>query len=490
MRFDDKHSIMRDHYKKPRTHIFDPLVSSTCLTDLNDDCLIAIFRYCGVLNLHTLSQVSPRFATIIKSFRSNSTLHIQVCSDSYDSNMRMFENVGNHIQTLFINFSGMRQDKSLRMMTTIQEHCSATLMNLCVKKWFNMRPDKIRSLLSGLRTIHLEGCDGNARKSDKDFVNGNIAQVLAEQRQLEVLSLIDCEEFMRDGDMAMVMEDKPKLRRLQIMLMTDQGFTGLPKALSQLPNLQYLTLHMDSTKYIELTPLAEIETLRSLHLAYYNEDDFHDIKEMLRRTLDDFKDQSHLAELVLHGCRLNDAGYIAIGQIKSIRHLALRKHYWANDRTCDLILGNTKYRTIDMFDCIGITDEGVSHLITMCPELEMVDVSWCTQLSTTLIPRCYKIITNRPRTEYTFEMLLGGSISKEFRLAALIPEDQNLMRVVHDPCPNVYYKPSRTMKSILDEIEHEKLLSKNVRLPTNAQNVCRKEFMCDNCQHNKCNRMM
>lgn len=456
---------------------YTPGGSRTHIYELNDDCLIAIFRYVGVLDLHSLSEVSPRCARIVKAFRSNCMLKADVDRNNLDFMRKIFENVGHHIETLFVQFSGRQHDMDipLKIMTTIQDHCSATLRNLCIRRWTGIELHKIRPLLSAVRTIHLEDCAGSAMESDVDFIDEKITQALVEQRQVEVLSLIDCEQFMREDDLAKVFADKPQLSRLQIMTMSEHGFTGLPDALSKLPSLQFLTLHMDATKRIELTPLVEIETLRSLCLAYY--DGNYEINEMLRRTLVAFKSQTHLEELVLHACRLEDAGYVAVGNIKSIRHLALRKHYWADDRIVDMILGNTKYRTVDLFDCIGITDNGILALLTACPELDMIDVSWCTQLSYNLVAKCYAIIVKRPRhtTSCPFELFVGGRSRVEYPYN-LRPSDQGLVRLVHDPSLSVTFKPSRNMTSILDEIEREKMCAKTVRLPTNAQSVYRKDF--------------
>lgn len=507
--------MMCDHYiatrnTRPDSDFADPYDNGsntdrkTSINDLNDDCLIAICRYVNVLDLHSLSEVSPRFKEIIKSFHSNCTLHTYVNPTSFDYMTKMFKNVGYHIQTLFINFKGMGDDKPLRMMTTIQESCSGTLKNLCIKNWEKMKLHEIKPLLAGLRTIHLDGCDGI--ETTDNSIDTRIMEVLSEQKQIEVLSMIDCEKFMKDEDMAKVMENKPNLCRLQILLMSSRGFTGLPLALSKLPNLQYLTLHMDSTRELELVDLVEIKSLRSLQLTYYyktTEDVFHSTSEMLRRTLIALKNQDHLEELVLHDCRLDDEGYEAIGRIKSLRHLAIRKHYWATDRICLLISANTKLRTIDLFDCIGITDRGILTLIEMCPELEMLDISWCSQLSSKLIRKVYNAIRKRPRTSYTFELFLGGSTRLDFERDMLLTSGQGLMRLVYDPCLSVDYRPSRNMKSILDAIEYENMSTKKVRLPTNPQFVCRKEFinevthtpptpylyMCDKYEHSKSNRV-
>lgn len=445
----------RDRVRPTKTHILD----------LDDDCLIAVCRRMNILDLHAFSQVSPNFSRIVRSFRQNGTLHMDVTVTNAHLLVAALPNVGRHIKSLFINFENLPSALPPLVMQRIQASCIGTLKNLSITQWDELTLREYRPLLAQLQTLHLEACDGKVTEADHyTMMDKRIAEVLMGLEQLEVLSLIDCDRIIEDEDMAKVLENKPKLRQLQIMQMSMNGYVGLPVALKAPPNLECVTLHLDSTKRIELSPLADLQSLRSLHLVYYYEiqdTEYPFVAAMLARAMVAFRTHVHLEELVLHSCRLDTAGYTAIGNIKSIRHIAMRKNFWGNDEMCRAIAANTKYRTIDLFDCIGVTNEGIFALLAACPELHMLDASWCAQLSTPLLRKAYDIIAKRPQTPYIFELYLGGAVRIQFDAADLLPANvggiKNIFKFHYDPLMGIELKPVRTMQKVLEDIENEKL---------------------------------
>lgn len=447
---------------------------------LNEDCLREIFRYLDIFDLHAICQVSPWLKKIVNSFNLNGTLQAGtncLCTLKRTEQSiylkSVLRNVGRHIQTLFIDLDNIRNSRATKIMDAIQRYCLESLQNLSIKKWKNLELSEYQTLFARLRTLRLERCRGFVSPgSVRAFYPYTVTdEVLLNLGQLELFSMINCENILDADDTSLFVLRNQRLRCLQLLRYTINGYYTLPLSLTQMSNLQFLTLHMDSKQVIDLTPLANIKTLRSLQLAHVNNSLMTELVRLcniLYRIFLAFRDHEKLEELILDYCLLSGRCHLALADMQSLRHISLRKHYWGTDPIFQKIAAQGKFRTIGLFDCPCITNAGLLGMVRSCPDLEMVDASWCTKLSSELVNNVYDIISNRPRPKKPFELFLGGTTHVNMDDEIVPTMDPSVMRVLFDAKLSVNYPSKRYMRTVLEEIQREEMCNDGEsRLPSN-----------------------
>lgn len=449
-----------------------PPPKSESILNLNNDCLISIFRYLPLGDLLSISKASPQFAHILnKDICFQKTLQlgpdsIRQSSDQGIPLNELFEHVGQQIATVFINFDYMDGHQPDRVLAAIQRHCTK-LKHLHLTKWL-MHLNEYLPMLERLHALHLEGC----RERPTILQDPSGAEVLRSLKQLKVLHMNDtlfCKTI--DNNVLPLSDQNKQLRRLTLMQYTTYGFAELTNYLRAFPNLQFLTLHWKSTRSIELAPLAEMRDLRSLHLAHYEGstiDDRFELSEMLLRLFHAFERHQRLEELVLHRCPLTDQGYVTVARIQSVRHIALRGLHVDTDRAVRRIAAHGNYRTVSLFDSSGLTDLGLLAIVRACPHLEMVDVTWCTWVTSFVLRQLCDCILQRQksRAQTPLELLVGATCKLNTSKI-----DRNVLRVLFDQKLSRYYRQPKQVQTVQNEMDRAAMCNEPIRFPSISPHV-------------------
>lgn len=176
---------------------------STCLLDLNDDCLSVIFEYIAIRDLFSIAQTSSRLNALgCQHFHR----YYKICNfketevKTAVAARKFFEIFGAGISELDIDCSLFSED----VMGAVIKHCS-TLESLKIRAY--KVPDKkesiagIRKLFENLKKLHMEYLyiDGFDERSDTAFItpNGNLLDIFVNCKSLISLVVFECDDLDR-----------------------------------------------------------------------------------------------------------------------------------------------------------------------------------------------------------------------------------------------------------------------------------------------------
>lgn len=463
------------------------------LAGLNTHCLIQICHHLPIRDLHTITQVTPRFNEILQNSKCvllNKTM--QACvgykhkrHENASWLIKLLANVGQHIKTLFIDLNC--SDQVHQVMDAIQQYCTGTLKHLHIQKWNAMNMNNYLPLLSGLRAVYLVQCHETATNiftdNHNEVPNQLAIDVLQNVAQLEVFSMMHClianVEQEDQQKMPVFVQSNPKSRRLELTrsyayYLYRKGqqpyniFAGLPNVLCTMQNLQFLTLYADWTRLLELAPLAEIRNLRSLHLSnYIDKNKFAEVSGLLQRTFKAFRCHELLEELVLISCGMSVQVYEAVAEIATLRHFGVwQPRGAAMEQAITSLASHGNYRTVVLGFALGLTDFGLMAMVEACPQLEMIDVTSSRGLTSSFKTKLYDWLLqqNQEQSKRPFELHVYDANNPMQICKPSI--DSTTLRVVTDPKTSRYYSKPVIVQSDLDERQREHICNEAIRLPS------------------------
>jgi cell division protein ZapA (FtsZ GTPase activity inhibitor) len=243
--------------------------------------------------------------------------------------------------------------------------------------------DQSQRHVEGIRQIHMEGPEGSRieeRATEADLTvkaqvekDLNATKIFFDHHELTDRGLEHVARIKNLGDLSLAytkVSDRgvKYLTKLPLYALnlcaTDVTDEGL-KEIAQIKGLHYLNLCETNITDRGIEALRPLKELNDLHLAATNITD-RSMNELVNY-------HQPLWKLILVNTNITDAGLKTISNLENLEFLAL-------DGTSVSAVGlkalgrNKKLRTLGLLNC-EITDDDVACIVSVCPALELLDLS-------------------------------------------------------------------------------------------------------------------
>lgn len=370
------------------------------LSNLNDDCLRHIFRNLDIVDLYHVGISCQRFNNIVGSFSRNFSIITSDIVSLLEYKKRFhsaeslfaaidlfFDTVGHHVRAIDL-FAPYHQlsTTTADILRIVQKYCWHSLRHLHLKKYNQLNFVQIHNFFIHLTSLDLKHCD----------CSGSLR--LTEQTHLESITLIDCQISI--DDIHELLQHSDALKHLRIfgpLLAIENSILRLSDSVARLANLQCLSLTSKTTN--DLRFIAKLPALQHLQLIGYHDYESQNIIDgTLSALLLASSSGACLVELDLTSCNLLDRSFATIARLPYLKSLTMSKNFWLSDDHLKLmgtLYGGLTY--FQCFDCLKLTDVGVTAFVQHNAQLRYIDVSWCFRITEASVASACAVVLQRSR---------------------------------------------------------------------------------------------
>lgn len=368
------------------------------LSNMNDDCLRHIFLNLDIVDLYHVGISCQRFNNIVGSFSRKFSINasdivsllecrkrIHPAESLFDAIDLFFETVGHHVRAIDL-FAPYHQLSTITtdILMIVQKYCQHSLRHLHLKKYHQLNLVQIHEFFHHLTSLDLKNCD----------CSGSLR--LTGQTNLESITLIDCQISI--DEIHELLQHSDALKHLRIfgpLRPIENSILRLSDCVARLANLQCLSLTSKTTN--DLRFIAGLPALRHLQLIGYNDYESQNIVDgTLSALLVASSSGTCLVELDLTSCNLLNRSFATIARLPYLKSLTMSKNFWLSDDHLKLmgtLCGGLTH--FQCFDCLKLTDVGVTAFVQHNELLRHIDVSWCFRITEASVASACAIVLQR-----------------------------------------------------------------------------------------------
>ncbi|XP_046401274.1 F-box/LRR-repeat protein fbxl-1-like isoform X2 [Ischnura elegans] len=392
------------------------------INDLNDDCLGFIFSYFTLNEKIAYEKVCKRWRlTLLDQWSRVTSLDFDKLPDlgtiNDDVLGKVLQRCGGSLFRLDLPISHNLSGDALHLIASLcknLEHLSAHALRVTTSacKLFTLRCKHVKSLV--LREpISIR---------DQDilmmFQRFQLESFCLTQRTIDGVSLVNLPPSLKHLDLTSCndvnmshliigLSNTPGLRSLKFDYCSSLSKSDFEAVCSKLPLLEELSV-VNYFPNLNRNALDRVLLLKHLRKLDFSMNVLVDDRLISSISLECKK----LEVLDVSGCcalaGVTDVGIKAIAQNSRVIDLSMGYLSGVTDASLFSLAEAGKLKRLQCIGCPGIGDEGTSRLISLCLELEYLDLSGCSNISKDTSDMAVKTLSLRPDAK-RLHLILGGT---------------------------------------------------------------------------------
>lgn len=395
------------------------------INDLNDDCLALIFSYFGIKEKLCLELVCKRWRVVLLDQWMRVThldfqhgTDLGVLTDSILG--KILQRCGMSLLKLDLPVSHALSGDSIHVIASLcrnLEHLSAHALRVTTSaiNQFTLKCKNLKSLVLrepiSIRDRDIQILFQKLRLESFCLTQHNIDGLCLASlpRTLRHLDLTSCNELMMSS-LISGLSSTNSLRSLKLDHCANLTKTDFELVCSKIPYIEELSV-AEYFPNLSGTALDAIKQLGNLRKLDVNLNELVDDRLVILISTNCKK----LEILDISGCRgtssmkgVTDVGIAAIAQNTNIIDLSMSYLDGVSDEALFSLAEAGKLKRLHCLGCPGITDNGSSRLISLCLELELLDISGCSNITWETTNMAVKTLSLRPDAK-KLHLIVGGT---------------------------------------------------------------------------------
>lgn len=371
--------------------------SGATIMDLNDDCLIDIFKRLPVRDLCSVAEVNTRFkqdakyvfSALYKRFHTL-VLVLQSAKGRYEitlNEMRsILKNFGSLIIDLDVSKMSFKSTHNNRILDLIIKYCAGALKELTLE-WFSIKGNilqKLRPIFESLEKLSLDNCEINnsigsllknckelkkLKVCNQDYIDRNCNFIEQQFPQLESICFKSV-DMIKESNLLALFTKNPNIKKIKIIrceYITDKLFKLVADNLKDLEKLTVSLTNYSSSFTQNLEPIKNLENLKKLQLKCG-----HRSISTIISNLESNDNLTHLVlgktiadeQLIDSLCAMPNLSVLKLVAVQNFKESYLKE---IGKNMCDLT-------ELELTDCRGVSNDAIIKLVNQTKQLQTLSV--------------------------------------------------------------------------------------------------------------------
>ncbi|XP_071450196.1 putative RNA-binding protein EEED8.10 [Hetaerina americana] len=392
------------------------------INDLNDDCLAIIFSFFNVKERISYEIVCKRWRmTLLDQWNRVTSLDFntlpKIGTINDDTLGKILQRCGNSLVRLDLPVSHSLSGDALHLIATLcktLEHFSAHTLRVTTSaaKQFTFKCRHIKSLVLRepisirdqdiklmFERFRLESFSLTQRTID-GYSFANLPPTLKH------LDLTSCND-LNMSHLITGLSRTPSLRSIKFDICANLTKSDFESVCSKIPSIEELSV-VNYFPNLNRVALDQVLTLTNLRKLDFSMNVLVDDRLIIAVSMS----CKNLEVLNVSGCSnilgVSDEGIKAVAQNSRVIDLSMSYLSGVSDESLFALAEAGKLKRLQCLGCPQIGDEGASRLISLCLELEFLDVSGCALITSATSDMAVKTLSLRPDAK-RLHLIVGGT---------------------------------------------------------------------------------